>query len=85
MCVHCMRKAYLQLFAKSNIVLGIHLIQVQIVSVCKSHYMRWLASQSSGMLTFLFLECVVILQLSPVWMQVVQVQVCLLQVQKCLL
>ena len=43
-------------------------------SVCKSHYMHWLASQSSDMLTSLFLECVVILQLSPVWVQV-QVQV----------
>ena len=27
---------------------GYPLIQVEIVSVCKSHYMRWLASQSSG-------------------------------------
>ena len=44
--------------------------------------MRWLVSQSSGVLTSLFLECVVILQLSPVWVQVqvqVQVQACLLQ------
>ena len=40
---------------------GYPLIQVKIVSVCKSHYMHWLASQSSGMLTSLFLECVVIL------------------------
>ena len=65
---------------------GYPLIQVEIVSVCKSHYMRWLASQSS-LLTFLILECVVILRLSPVWVQVqvVQVQVRLLQVQECLL
>ena len=27
---------------------GYPLIQVKIVSVCKSHYMHWLASQSSG-------------------------------------
>ena len=47
--------------------------------------MRWLASQSSFLLTFLILECkVVIPLLSPVWVQV-QVQVCLLQVQECLL
>ena len=39
---------------------GYPLIQVEIVSVCKSHYMRWLASQSS-LLTFLLLEHVVIL------------------------
>ena len=58
---------------------GYLLIQVEIVSVCKSHYMRWLVSQSS-LLTFLFLECVVIHRLSPVWVQV-QVQVLLLQVQ----
>ena len=38
--------------------------------------MHWLVSQSS-LLTFLFLECVVIHGLSPVW---VQVQVLLLQV-----
>ena len=49
---------------------GYPLIQVEIVSVCKSHYMRWLASQSSDVLTSLFLECVVILRLSPVWVQV---------------
>ena len=42
--------------------------------------MHWLVSQSS-LLTFLFLECVVALRLSPVWVQVqVQVQVLLLQV-----
>ena len=54
---------------------GYPLIQVEIVSVCKSHYVCWLVSQSS-LLTFLFLECVVTLGLSPVWVQVqVQVQV----------
>ena len=61
---------------------GYPLIQVEIVSICKSHYMHWLVSQSS-LLTFLFLECVVTLGLSPVWVQVqvqVQVQVLLLQV-----
>ena len=58
--------------------------------------MRWLASQSSFSLTFLILECkVVIPLLYPVWVQVqehllqvqehVQVQVCLLQVQEHLL
>ena len=35
---------------------GYPLIQVEIVSVCKSHYMHWLVSQSS-LLTFLLLEC----------------------------
>ena len=44
---------------------GYPLIQVEIVSVCESHYMCWLASQSF-LLTFLFLECVVILRLSSV-------------------
>ena len=54
---------------------GYPLIQVEIVSVCKSHYVCWLVSQSS-LLTFLFLECVVVLGLSPVWVQVqVQAQV----------
>ena len=48
---------------------GYPLIQVEIVSICKSHYMHWLVSQSS-LLTFLFLECVVTLGLSPVWVQV---------------
>ena len=38
---------------------GYPLIQVEIVSVCKSHYVCWLASESS-LLTSLFLECVVI-------------------------
>ena len=35
---------------------GYPLIQVEIVSVCKSHYMHWLVSQSS-LLTSLLLEC----------------------------
>ena len=35
---------------------GYPLIQVEIVSICKSHYMHWLVSQSS-LLTFLLLEC----------------------------
>ena len=35
---------------------GYPLIQVEIVSVCKSYYMYWLVSQSS-LLTFLLLEC----------------------------
>ena len=35
---------------------GYLLIQVEIVSICKSHYMYWLVSQSS-LLTSLFLEC----------------------------
>ena len=35
---------------------GYPLIQVEIVSICKSHYMHWLVSQSSQ-LTFLLLEC----------------------------
>ena len=63
---------------------GYPLIEVEIVSVCKNHYGRWLASQSS-LLTSLFLEHVVIFQLSPVWVQVQVVQVHLLQVQECLL
>ena len=60
---------------------GSPLIQVEIVSTCKSHYMHWLASQSSFSLTFLNLECkVVIPLLSIVWVQLqVQVQECLLQ------
>ena len=67
---------------KVQLCTGHPLIQVEIVSVCKSHYMRWLASQSSFSLTFLILECkVVIPLLSPVG---VQVQVHLLQVQECL-
>ena len=36
------------------------------MSTCKSHYMHWLASQSSFSLTFLILECKVVPQLSPV-------------------
>ena len=67
--------AYLQMFVKVQHCTGYLLIQVEIVSVCKSHYMHWLVSQGS-LLTFLFLECVVTLGLSPVWVQV-QVQVLL--------
>ena len=91
MCVHCTRKpihySLFTTFCKVQHCTGYPLIQVEIVSVCKSHYMCWLASQSSGVLTSLFLECVVILRLSPVWVQVqvVQVQVHLLQVQEHLL
>ena len=73
--------AYLQMFVKVQHCTGYPLIQVEIVSICKSHYMHWLVSQSS-LLTFLFLECVVAYGLSPVWVQVqVQVQVLLLQLQ----
>ena len=67
--------AYLQNVRKVQHCTGYPLIQVEIVSICKSHYMHWLVSQSS-LLTFLFLECVVALGLSPVWVQV-QVQVLL--------
>ena len=56
---------------------GYPLIQVEIVSVCKSHYMYWLVSQSS-LLTFPCSWSVVTHGLSPMWLQV-QVQV-LLQV-----
>ena len=64
---------------------GYPLIQVEIVSICKSHYTRWLVSQSS-LLTFPCSWSVVAHGLSPVWLQVqVQVQVLLLQVQVLLL
>ena len=43
-------------FTKSQYCTGYPLIQVEIVSVCKSHYMYWLVSQSS-LLTSLLLEC----------------------------
>ena len=44
-------------FCKNSIhCTGYLLIQVEIVSVCKSHYMYWLVSQSS-LLTSLLLEC----------------------------
>ena len=72
MCVNCTRKvyslqlmAYLQMFIKVQHCTGYPLIQVEIVSICKSHYMHWLVSQSS-LLAFLFLECVVALGLSQV-------------------
>ena len=88
-CVSIVRKSLNSLFTivhKVQHCTGYPLIQVEIVSVCKSHYVCWLASQIS-LLTSLFLECVVIFRLSPVWVQVqvVQVQVHLLQVQECLL
>ena len=61
-------------FAKSQCCTGYPLIQVKIVSVCKSHYMYWLVSQSF-LLTFPCSWSVV----APVWLQVqVQVQVLLL-------
>ena len=89
MCVFIVRQKYINsLFTNVRKVqhrTGYPLIQLEIVSICKSHYMHWLVSQSS-LLTFLFLECVVIHGLSPVWVQVqVQVQVLLLQVQLLLL
>ena len=78
-CVFIVREKYINsLFTnvcKVQHCTGYLLIQVEIVSVCKSHYMHWLVSQSS-LLTFLFLECVVAYGLSPVWVQV-QVQVLL--------
>ena len=86
MCVFIVREKYINsLFTNVHKVqhcTGYPLIQVEIVSICKSHYMHWLVSQSS-LLTFLFLECVVTHGLSPVWVQVqvqVQVQILLLQV-----
>ena len=63
-CVSIVRESLNSLFTSFRKVqhcTGYPLIQVKIVSVCKSHYMRWLASQSSCVLTSLFLECVVIL------------------------
>ena len=62
---------------------GYPLIQVEIVSVCKSHYMYWLVSQSS-LLTFPCSWSVVAHGLSPVWLQV-QVQVLLLHLPQFLL
>ena len=48
---------YIYKFHKKSIhCTGYLLIQVEIVSVCKSHYMYWLVSQSS-LLNFLLLEC----------------------------
>ena len=44
-------------FTKSQCCTGYPLIQVEIVSVCKSHYMYWLVSQSSRFDFSLFLEC----------------------------
>ena len=65
-------------FAKGQCCTGYPLIQVEIVSVCKSHYMCWLVSQSF-LLTFPCSWSVVAHGLSPVWLQVqVQIQVLLL-------
>ena len=50
------KRLYLQVLQKSIHCTGYPLIQVEIVSVCKSHYMYWLVSQSS-LLAFLLLEC----------------------------
>ena len=57
MCTLCKKAktAVFTSFAKSHCT-GYLLIQVEIVSICKSHYMRWLVSQSS-LLTSLLLEC----------------------------
>ena len=82
MCVHCARKlktAVFTSFAKSQYCTGYPLIQVEIVSICKSHYMHWLVSQSSR-LTFPCSWSVV----APVWLQV-QVQVLLLHLPQFLL
>ena len=67
-------------FTKCQCCTGYLLIQVEIVSVCKSHYMHWLVSQSSR-LTFPCSWSVV----APVWLQVqVQVQVLLLHLPQFL-
>ena len=42
-------------FAKSQCCTGYPLIQVEIVSICKSHYMHWLVSQSFNRELFLVL------------------------------
>ena len=65
MCVSIVREKQISLFTNVRKVqhcTGYPLIQVEIVSVCKSHYMHWLVSQSS-LLTSLFLECVVVFRL----------------------
>ena len=49
LCVQCdekFKRCYLQVFAKGQCCTGYPLIQVQIESVCKSHYLYWLVSQS---------------------------------------
>ena len=56
-------------FAKSQCCTGYPLIQVEIVSICKSHYMYWLVSQSFQ-LTFPCSWSVVAHGLSPAWLQV---------------
>ena len=58
MCVQCdekLKRCYLQVFAKSQCCTGYLLIQVQIESVCESHYMYWLVSQSFNRELFLVL------------------------------
>ena len=68
-------------FTKSQCCTGYPLIQVEIVSICKSHYMYWLVSQSS-LLTFPCSWSVV----TPVWLQVqVHVLVLLLHLPQFLL
>ena len=64
MCVSIVREKYIHYSLFTNVrkvqhCTGYPLIQVDIVSACKSHYVCWLASQSS-LLTSLFFECVVI-------------------------
>ena len=80
MCILCKKakNGCIYKFPKKSIhCTGYLLIQVEIVSICKSHYMYWLVSQSS-LLTFPCSCSVVAHGLSPVWLQV-QVQVLLLQ------
>ena len=60
MCTLCekAKNSCIYKFCKESIhCTGYLLIQVEIVSVCKSHYMYWLVSQSSLLTFFLFLEC----------------------------
>ena len=47
-CVSIVREKLIYKFHKVQHCTGYPLIQVEIVSVCESHYMHWLASQSSG-------------------------------------
>ena len=72
MCTLCEKaeNGFIYKFCKKSIhCTGYLLIQVEIVSVCKSHYMYWLVSQSS-LLTFPCSWSVVAHGLSPVWVQV---------------
>ena len=66
MCVSIVREKYIRYSLFTNVrkvqhCTGCPLVQVEIASVCKSHYMHWLVSQSSCMLSSLLLECVVTL------------------------